>query len=172
MGTAPWGPQTTVPLLEVKDGFQQASFLSSYTSISVLGREDQGSVWRNWAADGQRQHVLRRQEAAPGAVFRAQHWQPCTLLEAGGPGARAGCNHPSLAKAGRGPAGREESANIRSLSWSTFHLGKFDPSPCPSLSLPVLGRRQQETCIPILTLTLIHRLVCSEFSCPVKKWGM
>lgn len=69
---------------------------------------------------------------------------------------------PTLSKGWTG-----ESANIRSLSWSTFHLGQFDPSSSLSLSLPQLGWRQ-EIWVPILTLTLIHRpVLLSEFSCSI-----
>lgn len=45
-----------------------------------------------------------------------------------------------LGKGWTGAFQDEESANIRSLSRSTFHLGQFDPNPSPSLSLPTLER--------------------------------
>lgn len=83
MGTAAEGLQTTVPPPQRSEmGFtKHPSFPPNQL---CLGKRGQGSVWRGRAADGQRQHVPHRQEAAPGVGFRAQHWQPCALLEAGG----------------------------------------------------------------------------------------
>lgn len=76
------GPPTIVPLPKKSEGGSNRH--SSFPLKQLcLGRRAQGSVWRGQAADGQRQHVSRRQEAAPGAGFRAQHWQPCTSWRLG-----------------------------------------------------------------------------------------
>lgn len=99
-------------------------------------RSIQGSVWRSRAADGQRQHVPHRQEAAPGVGFRAQHWQPCPLLEAGG-------QVPGLAGT-TSPQPRLDRRVCQHPEPLLEYLppGRLDPSSCLSLSLRLLGRRQ------------------------------
>lgn len=107
--SCPGPPDHCAPSPEVRDGFQQASFLPSHPSSYVLGGGAQGDVWRSQAADGQRQHVPRRQETALGAGFRAQHWQPCTLLEAGGARCQGWLPPTALGKGWTGALRDEES---------------------------------------------------------------
>ena len=133
MGTATKGPQAIAPP-------PQRSEMGSNKHPSFppkplcLGKKSvRGSVWRSWAADGQRQHVPHRQEAAPGVGFRAQHWQLCPLLEAGG-------QVPGLAGT-TSPQPRLDRRVCQHPEPLLEYLppGRLDPSSCLSLSLPPTG---------------------------------
>lgn len=73
-----------------------------------------------------------RQEVTPGAGFRAQHWQSCTLLEAGGQVPRlAGTTRPQQ-RLDKGPLGRGVCQHPEPL------LEYLPPRPVWSQRFPIL----------------------------------